>query len=109
MDRSRLNPTALEFYNICIKIFIPSIMEKKAIKIKKELFIQSSKTKNIRDDYEYIRELGSGGYGVVFLAQHRVTGMPSLIKDSEEQSKQCPRNTLSTKKCSQQKSNCLKS
>ena len=30
-------------------------MEKKAIKIKKELFIPSSKTKNIRDDYEYIR------------------------------------------------------
>ena len=26
-------------------------MEKKAIKIKKELFIQSAKTKNIRDDY----------------------------------------------------------
>lgn len=57
-------------------------MEKKAMKIKKELFIQSSKTKNIRDDYEYIRELGSGGYGVVFLAQHRITGTDWLIQGS---------------------------
>ena len=55
-------------------------MERKAIKIRKELFIQSSKTKNIRDDYEYIRELGSGGYGVVFLAEHRITGKSAVIK-----------------------------
>ncbi len=52
-------------------------MEKKGIKIKKEQFISSSKTKNIKDDYEYVRELGSGGYGVVFLAQHKVTGTSS--------------------------------
>lgn len=51
------------------------MMEKRAVKIRKELFIPSSKTKNIRDDYEYIRELGSGGYGVVFLAEHRITGI----------------------------------
>jgi hypothetical protein len=31
------------------------MMEKKGIKIKKELFISSSKTKNIKDDYEYVR------------------------------------------------------
>jgi serine/threonine protein kinase len=74
-------------------------MERKAIKIKKELFIQSSKTKNIRDDYEYIRELGSGGYGVVFLAQHRVTGIQPLIQVNAEQSKQCPRRMSLTKKC----------
>ena len=55
------------------------------MKIKKELFTPSSKTKNIRDDYEYVRELGSGGYGVVFLAQHRVTGMILITKDSVEQ------------------------
>ncbi len=30
-------------------------IEKKGIKIKKELFISSSKTKNIKDDYEYVR------------------------------------------------------
>ncbi len=30
-------------------------IEKKGIKIKKELFISSSKTKNIKNDYEYIR------------------------------------------------------
>lgn len=80
-------------------------MEKKAIKIKKELFIQSSKTKNIRDDYEYIRELGSGGYGVVFLAEHRVTGIIELIKDKEEQSRLCLRKMLLTRKCSQLKYN----
>jgi calcium-dependent protein kinase len=61
------------------------MMEKKALKIKKELFISSSKTKNIKDDYEYVRELGSGGYGVVFLAQHRVTGNRPSTQASDEQ------------------------
>jgi calcium-dependent protein kinase len=61
------------------------MMEKKALKIKKELFISSSKTKNIKDDYEYVRELGSGGYGVVFLAQHRVTGNRPSMQASDEQ------------------------
>ena len=83
-------------------------MEKKAIKNKKELFISNSKTKNIRDDYEYVRELGSGGYGVVFLAQHRVTGNQLDIQAKEELSRQCPNKTLLTKKCSQLKFNYLK-
>lgn len=30
-------------------------MDKKGFKLKKELFISSSKTKNIKDDYEYVR------------------------------------------------------
>lgn len=81
------------------------MMEKKAVKIKKELFIQSSKTKNIRDDYEYIRELGSGGYGVVFLAQHRVTGTSLGIKGKDERSRLCPRKMLLTRKCSRLKFN----
>ena len=81
------------------------MMEKKAVKIKKELFIQSSKTKNIRDDYEYIRELGSGGYGVVFLAQHRVTGTSLGIKGKDELSRLCPRKMLLTRKCSPLKFN----
>lgn len=55
--------------------------EKKGIKIRKELFVASSKTKNIKEDYEYIRELGSGGYGVVFLAQHKVTSKYNVITD----------------------------
>lgn len=66
-------------------------MEKKALKIKKELFISSSKTKNIKDDYEYVRELGSGGYGVVFLAQHRITGKEITMKAKEERSRPSPR------------------
>ena len=60
------------------------MMEKRALKIKKELFVSSSKTKSIKDDYEYVRELGSGGYGVVFLAQHRVTGKTLTTQDNEE-------------------------
>lgn len=59
-------------------------LEKKGVKIKKELFIASSKTKNIKDDYEYVRELGSGGYGVVFLAHHRQTGTHTLTSISGE-------------------------
>ena len=51
------------------------ISEKKGLKIRKELFISSSKTKNIKEDYDYVRELGAGGYGVVFLAQHKVTSI----------------------------------
>ena len=47
--------------------------EKKGIRIRKELFVSSSKTKNIKEDYDYVRELGAGGYGVVFLAQHKIT------------------------------------
>lgn len=57
------------------------LSQKKSIKIRKELFISSSKTKNIKEDYEYIRELGSGGYGVVFLAQHKVTSKNFFILD----------------------------
>lgn len=57
------------------------LSEKKSIKIRKELFISSSKTKNIKEDYEYIRELGSGGYGVVFLAQHKVTSKLNITLD----------------------------
>ena len=48
-------------------------MQKKEFKIRKELFVPSSKTKNIKEDYEYVRELGEGGYGIVFLAQHKIT------------------------------------
>lgn len=59
--------------------------EKKGIKIRKELFISSSKTKNIKEDYEYIRELGSGGYGVVFLAQHKITSTRFLRQMKEGQ------------------------
>lgn len=53
-------------------------MIEKKFKIRKELFVPESKTKNIKEDYEYVRELGSGGYGVVFLAQHRVTSNTPL-------------------------------
>ena len=49
------------------------MIEKKSFKIRKQLFVPSSKTKNIKEDYEYIRQLGSGGYGVVFLAQQKFT------------------------------------
>lgn len=58
-------------------------MQKKSLKIRKELFVSSSKTKNIKEDYEYIRQLGAGGYGVVFLAQHKVTSNFDIIEMRE--------------------------
>ena len=67
------------------------ISEKKGLRIRKELFISSSKTKNIKEDYDYVRELGAGGYGVVFLAQHKITSSSSLTQISAEQSRPSPR------------------
>ena len=64
---------AVQFYSFSVFNFPPSnfvynlitfniltksnkmLSEKKGLKIRKELFISSSKTKNIKEDYEYIR------------------------------------------------------
>ena len=59
-------------------------MIEKKFKIRKELFVPESKTKNIKEDYEYIRELGAGGYGVVFLAQHKITSKWIINQVKEE-------------------------
>lgn len=82
------------------------ISEKKNFKIRKELFISSSKTKNIKEDYDYIRELGAGGYGVVFLAQHKITSKPPLTQTRGEPSRPSPRTTSRTRRYSRLKSSC---
>jgi serine/threonine protein kinase len=80
--------------------------EKKSLKIRKDLFISSSNTKNIKEDYEYIRELGSGGYGVVFLAQHKITSKTIITKMKEEQLRLSPKTMLKIRSYLLPKCNC---
>lgn len=41
--------------------------------IKKENFV-FKKDNDVKKDYTFMKELGKGTYGVVFLAKHKVTG-----------------------------------
>jgi serine/threonine protein kinase len=34
---------------------------------------------NIKDDYHFIEKIASGGFGIVYLAEHRKTGKLSII------------------------------
>lgn len=43
------------------------------MKIEKAWFIQSRQG-NIKDHYFFEKKLGSGGYGAVYLAKHKLTG-----------------------------------
>lgn len=43
------------------------------MKMDKAWFIQSRKG-NIKDHYYFEKKLGSGGYGAVYLAKHKLTG-----------------------------------
>ena len=52
-------------------------MENK-IKLSKQWFIDSH-VGNIKDIYHFEERLGSGGFGVVYLATHRKTGMDNQI------------------------------
>ena len=47
-------------------------MESQGIKFDKSWFVQS-KQGNIKDEYYFEKKLGSGGYGAVYLAQHKIT------------------------------------
>lgn len=40
---------------------------------RKEWFIDSH-NRNIKDDYHFIEKIASGGFGIVYLAEHRRTG-----------------------------------
>jgi serine/threonine protein kinase len=54
-------------------------MEKGAAIVKKQWFIDSKKG-NIKDEYLFEKKLGSGGYGAVYLAKSKKSGMSlSLI------------------------------
>ena len=43
---------------------------------KNEWFIDSHNG-NIKDDYHFIEKIASGGFGIVYLAEHRKTGKTS--------------------------------
>jgi serine/threonine protein kinase len=45
---------------------------------KKEWFIDSHNG-NIKDDYHFIEKIASGGFGIVYLAEHRKTGKVTKI------------------------------
>ena len=44
------------------------------MKITKKWFIESRQG-NIKDEYHFVQRLGAGGFGVVYLAESRKTGM----------------------------------
>jgi len=48
---------------------------------RKEWFIDSH-NKNIKDNYHFIEKIASGGFGIVYLAEHRKTGklIQNIIK-----------------------------
>jgi len=45
---------------------------------KKEWFIDG-RIGNIKDDYHFIEKLASGGFGIVYLAEHRKTGKSGFL------------------------------
>ena len=48
-----------------------------SIQIERTWFIES-KQGNIKDDYYFEKKLGSGGYGAVYLAKSKKSGIKSL-------------------------------
>ena len=53
-------------------------MVEQGIVFDKSWFVQS-KQGNIKDEYYFEKKLGSGGYGAVYLAQHKVTSKCSSV------------------------------
>jgi hypothetical protein len=49
------------------------VESKGGIKIDKSWFVKSRQG-NIKDEYFFEKKLGSGGYGAVYLAKHKLTG-----------------------------------
>jgi serine/threonine protein kinase len=52
------------------------------MKMDKAWFIQSRQG-NIKDHYFFEKKLGSGGYGAVYLAKHKLTGKLLFSKASD--------------------------
>ena len=51
-------------------------IHQQVMRMDKAWFIQS-RTGNIKDHYFFEKKLGSGGYGAVYQAKHKLTGMVS--------------------------------
>lgn len=46
---------------------------------KKEWF-KEAQQKNIKDDYHFIEKIASGGFGIVYLAEHRKSSICIIIQ-----------------------------
>ena len=54
------------------------MVDSRNIKVDRSWFIDS-KTGNIKDEYYFEKKLGSGGYGAVYLAKQKRTGIPFVL------------------------------
>lgn len=52
----------------------------KEILIKKDLWVLKKET-DVKEDYEFVKELGKGTYGNVYLAKNKTTGEQRAIKE----------------------------
>ena len=53
------------------------MVEQSKLVLSKQWFIDSHQG-NIKDVYHFVERLGSGGFGVVYLAEHRVTSKKQI-------------------------------
>jgi serine/threonine protein kinase len=56
------------------------MVEQSKLVLSKQWFIDSHQG-NIKDVYHFVERLGSGGFGVVYLAEHRVTSKNNKVDD----------------------------
>jgi serine/threonine protein kinase len=56
------------------------MVEQSKLVLSKQWFIDSHQG-NIKDVYHFVERLGSGGFGVVYLAEHRVTSKNNKVYD----------------------------
>lgn len=52
---------------------------------RKEWFIDSH-NRNIKDDYHFYEKIASGGFGIVYLAEHKKTGKENYLYYLQEKS-----------------------
>lgn len=50
------------------------------MEVRKSIFVSFNTKRNVKEDYKFLKELGSGAYGVVFLAQNKTTSEKRAIK-----------------------------